>query len=75
LLKIGSELLAERKAALAGAVNGDAPCDMLSCIITANNALPMNDRLSNDVLIARMFHLPLVLMAHNILTPLKRYPL
>ncbi|KAJ7822605.1 cytochrome P450 [Mycena leptocephala] len=54
LLKIGSELLAERKAALAGAVNGDAPRDMLSCIITANNALPINDRLSNDVLIAQV---------------------
>ncbi|KAJ6540556.1 cytochrome P450 [Mycena capillaripes] len=56
LLKIGAELLAERKAAIVKAkAAGEEPSrDMLSCMIIANDALPAKDRLSDKVLIAQV---------------------
>lgn len=59
LLKIGAELVAERKAAVEAAGDGDAPADMLACMIIANNTLPVNQRLSDDVLVAREFLFPI----------------
>ncbi|KAJ7150741.1 cytochrome P450 [Mycena filopes] len=54
LLKIGAEILAERKAAVLAAGDGEPPADMMSCMIISNNALPAHQRLSDDVLIAQV---------------------
>ncbi|KAJ7028058.1 cytochrome P450 [Mycena alexandri] len=54
LLQIGAEILAERKSAVATAADGAPPIDMLSSMIMVNNALPIEQRLSDDTLIAQI---------------------